>query len=268
MSLKKILVIDDENMITRLCKKVLEKEGYEVISADSGKKALQIASRQPFNMALTDMMMPDMDGMKTFLALRELHNSLIGVLMTAHGTMDTAIEAMSLGFSSFIRKPFLPAELVHVVKDTFHKAALMEENTRIKTLIPLYSLGEKFISSSSQKQVLDAFIDAVSGQTDVQRISVMLYDEKENCLKVAASKGMDFQIASKVRIKPGSKISGMVFQTGEPMILNGGPENNPEISRLLKLKDIVAAICFPLKTRNKILGVLNISRVGKGTFFS
>ena len=265
---KRILVIDDEEMILRLCRKVLTNEGYEVKCASSGEEAVRLGSSEHFHMAVTDMLMPGMDGLKTFTALREKQSEIIGVLITAHGTMDTAIQAMTRRFGGFIRKPFMPHELVQVVKDSFQKSALAEENMRLKTLIPLYRLGEKFITSRSIKEVLDGMIETISRQTGVQRISVMLYDEAEGCLRIVAAKGIKGEIVHKVQIKPGEKIAGRVFQEGVPLILNGGRKDNPKFTSLLKSKNIVAAISFPLKAKDRTLGVVNISRTGKGSPFS
>ncbi len=152
---KRILVVDDEEMIVDLCRTILTREGYDVITASGGDEALTVASSEQFHMIVTDMLMPGMDGLETFLALREKQRELIGVLITGHGTIDMAIEAMGHGFSGFIRKPFTTRELIQVVNDSFQKAALREENTRLKTLIPLYSLGEKFMASLSKKEILE-----------------------------------------------------------------------------------------------------------------
>ncbi len=219
-------------------------------------------------MIVTDMLMPGMDGLETFLALREKQRELIGVLITAHGTMDMAIEAMGHGFSGFIRKPFTAHELIQVVNDSFQKAALREENTRLKTLIPLYSLGEKFMASLSKKEILEELIETISRQTGAHRVSVMLYEDEEGCLKIAASRDIKEDIIPNVRIRSGEKIAGWVFQTGEPLILNGGPEDNPRFAHFLKSEDIIAAISFPLKAKDRCLGVLNLSKTGKGTPFS
>jgi adenylate cyclase len=268
MKPKRILVVDDEEMIVKLCCRVLTKEGYEVKDAPNGKEAMRLASIEEFNMIVTDMLMPGIDGLETFLALREKQHDLIGVMITGHGTIDMAIQAMDRGFSGFVRKPFPPLELIQVVRDSFRKSALVEENTRLKTLLPLYSLGEKFITAQTRKEVLDGLIETVSQQTDAQRISAMLYDEKEDCLKIAAAKGMGEEVVETVRIKPGENIAGQVFQKGDPLIINGGPEENPKFASFLKSKNIVAAILFPLKSRDRTLGVLNISKVGKGSPFS
>ncbi len=268
MAQKKILVVDDEEMIVDLCRRVLTSEGYDVQCTSSGKEALKLASPEQFNLAVIDMLMPGIDGLETFLALKKQQPELLGVLITGHGTMDTAIQAMELGFSGFIRKPFSPVELAHVVKESFRKAVLFEENTRLKTLIPLYRLGEKFIISQTKEDVLGELIRTVAIQTGTQKISVMLYDEIEGCLRIAAAKGLKEEIVHKVKIKPGERIAGRVFQTGEPIIMGGGAEDNPRLASFLKSRNIIAAISFPLKARGTTLGVLNVSRLKTGSPFS
>jgi adenylate cyclase len=268
MTRKRILIVDDEEMIVSLCLRVLKNEGYEVTGASNGEEAVRHVSSNTFHMVVTDMLMPGMNGLETFLAIREKQPSVIGVMITGHGTIETAIEAMGLGLSGFIRKPFMPMELAQAVKEAFQRAAISEENARLKTLIPLYELGERFILSRSREEILDGLIEIIWHQTGVQRISIMLYDEEEGCLRIFAAKGIKEEIVRKVRVKPGEKIAGHVFKTGEPVILNGGPEDNPKFASFLKSKNIVAAISFPLKARDATLGVLNISKLGKGSPFS
>ena len=268
MPSEKILIIDDEQIIVDLCLDVLGKEGYQVQSASSGEIALRLADTELFHLLIVDMLMPGMDGLETFDAFKKMHNDILGVLSTAHGTMETALQAMEIGISGFLNKPFTPAKLVRVVKDSLHKAALLKENTRLQTLIPLYKLGEKFILSQSREEVLNELIKAVKAQTGAQKISVMIYVKKENRLHIAASIGINKDLINKVRITPGENISGWVFQNGEPVILNGGPKDNPKFTHILKCKDITAAISFPLKARDRTLGVLNISRIKSGSNFT
>jgi adenylate cyclase len=265
---KKILIADDEDMITKLCRRSLTGEGYNVVTVNGGEKAMDAASAESFDMIVTDMLMPGMNGVETFLALKELHHDMIGVLITGHGTMDLAIEAMGHGFSGFIRKPFASRELIQVVNEAFQKAALMEENTRLRTLIPLFSLGEKFMASYSEQEIFHELIETISNQTGASRISIMIYDEKEGSLKIIAARGFKESIMPDVRIKPGEKIAGRVFSTGEPLILNGGPEENPAFAGLLQSKHIAAAISYPLKAKDRMLGVLNISKTESGSHFT
>ncbi len=268
MNLKRILVVDDETVVRKLCRRILTDEGYDVKCASSGEDAIEVASCETFHMVVTDLLMPGMDGLATFLALRKQHPDLIGILITGHGTIDTALEAMGLGFSGFIRKPFPPMELIQIVMDTFKKAQLTEENTRLKTLIPLYSLGEIFISASSREEVFHGLANTLSQQTGAKGISIMMYDDSEKCLRIVEAMGIKKDIMNSARIKPGTGIAGKVFSCGEPIILNGGPDENPKYASLMKLKDIRAAVSFPLKSRERTLGVVNISKRGKGTPFS
>ena len=265
---KRILVVDDEEMIVRLCRKALAGEGYIVDTAFGGKEAVDLASSGSFDMIITDMLMPDMNGVETFLAIKDRHREIIGVLITGHGTMDLAIEAMGHGFSNLIRKPFASRELIQAIDDAFQKAALKEENTRLKTLIPLFSLGEKFMASHSEQDIFDELIETIFDQTGSQRISIMMYDEREGYLRMKAARGIRNDLLPEIRILPGEKIAGKVFKTGEPLILNGGTKENPRYAHLLTSRDIIAALCFPLKAKNKVLGVLNISKIGQGAPFS
>jgi adenylate cyclase len=264
----RILIADDDEAIVELCRRVLATKGYEVKAVSSGEKAVKLAFSEQFHLLLIDMAMSGINGLETFLAIKEIQHEIVGVLMTGHGTMDTAIKAMKFGFSAFIKKPFALIELVQVIEDSLHKSALMEENTRLKTLIPLYQLGEKFLTSRSIKEILNELIQTVSIQTGAQRISAMLYDEGQGCLRIAAAIGVREETVRKSRIKPGETIAGRVFQRGEPIILNSGPESNSRIASFLESKNIIAAVSFPLKSRDKTLGVLNISKVGTGTPFS
>ena len=264
---KRIIVVDDEEMIVDLCSRVLAEQGYHVRGASSGEEALGLAAREKFDMAVTDMLMPGMDGLETVHALKKQQPELIGVLITGHGTMDTAIQAMERGLSGFIRKPFMPLELVHIVKDAFQKSALSVENTRLKTLMPLYRLGERFLASRSSEEILNGLIDEVSAQSETERVSVMLYDRDEGCLRIVASRGIKEEIAAKVRLKPGERIAGLVFEKGAPLVLNGGPDENPEFASFLESKEISASLSFPLKVRDTILGVMNVSRLRKESPF-
>jgi adenylate cyclase len=265
---KRILVVDDEEIVVDLCRTILSYEGYDVTTASSGEEALKIADTESLDMLVTDMLMPGMDGLQTFLALRKKSGEMIGVLITGHGTMDMAIEAMGHGFSGFIRKPFTNDELIQNVKDAFKKAELRDENTRLKALLPLYSLVKKFMASQSTKEILEDLIEIIHEQTGAQKISVMLHEERQGCLRIAAARGISDELISDVHTKPGEDIAGLVFQTGEPLILNGGPEDNPKFAHLLKSRHIIAAISFPLKAKDHPLGVLNISKTEKGGPFS
>ena len=84
MTLKTILVVDDEEMIVDLCRRVLTNEGYDVQCASSGEEALKLDSPEQIHLTVMDMLMPGIDGLETFLALKKQQPELIGVVISGH----------------------------------------------------------------------------------------------------------------------------------------------------------------------------------------
>jgi len=268
MAQKRVLVVDDEEMIVDVCRRVLTREGYHVFGASSAEEALKMSRGEPFHLAVMDMLMPGMDGLEAYPALKQHHPDILGILISGHGTMDTAIQAMEHGFSGFIRKPFTPMELIHVVKDAFDKAKLREENTRLKTLIPLYLMGQKFSESQTKEQILDDLMETVSNQTATEDISVMLRDEAACRLRIVAATRFRGQTAKDIRSKEEAWIADRVFQSGKPFIISGAAKNNSKLASFLRSRNIAATITVPLKARDKALGVLTVNRVNAGSPFS
>jgi Fe-S-cluster-containing dehydrogenase component/FixJ family two-component response regulator len=113
---EKILVVDDEPMICKSCKEILEDEGYNVDLAYSGLEGVKKALDNVFDLAIVDMKMPDLSGMALLKRIRGERLNTPVVIITAYSTVDTAIEAMKLGAADYIPKPFTPNELSEVVK--------------------------------------------------------------------------------------------------------------------------------------------------------
>ncbi len=120
MSVSKILIVDDEPNIRRILAAFLEKEGFEAKRAANGAEALTLLKNIDFKLVLTDLKMPVMDGMSLLENIRELYPHIPVVVITAHGTIETAVEAMKLGAVDFISKPFEQEEIRLVVLKTLN----------------------------------------------------------------------------------------------------------------------------------------------------
>ncbi len=111
-----ILVVDDEPMICKSCKEILEDEGYNVDMAHSGQEGVTKALEKAFDLLIVDMKMPDLSGMALLKRIKGERLKMPVVMITAYSTVETAIEAMKLGAADYVPKPFTPDELSEVVK--------------------------------------------------------------------------------------------------------------------------------------------------------
>ena len=129
----RILVVDDELGVREGCRKILASEGYEVVTAGDGKAGLeQFTERGPFEVLLVDLQMPRMSGLELIQEARGRDPDLVPIIITAHATLDTAVEGTRQGAYSYIPKPFTPDELLLAIKNGLEKRALSIEARRLR----------------------------------------------------------------------------------------------------------------------------------------
>jgi DNA-binding NtrC family response regulator len=122
MTLKaNVLVIDDELVILKSCKKILPEKGYDVQTVQTGAEGLQKLAQENFDMVLTDLMMPEISGMEILERCMKTFPDIIVIMITGYATVQTAVEAMKLGAYDYIPKPFAPEELVEAVDRALEK---------------------------------------------------------------------------------------------------------------------------------------------------
>jgi len=127
-----ILIVDDEQSYRQLLSLVFESDGHTIRTASNGREALAVLQREPVDVVISDVRMPDMDGIQMLSAVRETQPDLGVILMTAFASVETAREAFKLGADNFIQKPFDVEELKLIVKKTLEKQALIDENRAFK----------------------------------------------------------------------------------------------------------------------------------------
>jgi len=150
-----ILVVDDEKNYLLVLSAVLEDEGYEVLTAQGGHEALEIQKSSDLDLILSDMKMPAMDGIELLENIKALDPDLPMIMMTAHGTIDKAVEAMQKGAYSYILKPFDNERLTLYVKKAVSMYQVVKENRRLReTVESRYRFGN-FIGKS--KPIRDVF---------------------------------------------------------------------------------------------------------------
>jgi two-component system nitrogen regulation response regulator NtrX len=128
---ERILVVDDEPGVRGALEHILADEGFEVVAVGSGEDGLAAAERQPFDAWLLDVWLPGIDGLETLRRLRELRTDAEVVMISGHGTIDTAVQATKLGAFDFVEKPLSLEKTLLVLRNALRQRRLEQRNRRL-----------------------------------------------------------------------------------------------------------------------------------------
>lgn len=159
----RILVVDDEMIVCESCKRILEEEGYEVEIALSGKEAFEKMKATPYDIVITDLKMPEIDGMEVLRTFRKDYPEAIIIMITGFSTVETAVEAMKLGAFDYIPKPFTPDEVSIVVKKAIEKKSLLLENIYLRQELQEKYGVHNIVGKSKKMQEIYRVIAKVAG---------------------------------------------------------------------------------------------------------
>jgi DNA-binding NtrC family response regulator len=112
----KILVVDDEEIVLKSFRKILESRGHQVYTALSGQEVFDFLEKEPVDIIFTDMKMPGIDGIEVLERVKEKYPDILVVMITGYSTVQSAEQAMKLGAFDYIPKPFTPGEVLIVVE--------------------------------------------------------------------------------------------------------------------------------------------------------
>ena len=151
-----ILIVDDEKNYPLILSAVLEEEGFDTLTANSGKDALAILDQSDVDLVLTDMKMPKMDGIELLDRIKKKDPDLPVIMMTAHGTIEKAVVAMQKGAYTYIIKPFENDELVMHVQKAVDMFRVVKENRLLRSaMASQYRFGNIIGKSKSMQDVFD-----------------------------------------------------------------------------------------------------------------
>ncbi|MDP3192994.1 sigma-54 dependent transcriptional regulator [Rhodoferax sp.] len=154
----KILIVDDEEIVIRSCRRILGDSMYAVDSAHDGQEALRKVEETEYDLMILDIMMPGIDGLEVLQHVKERHPSVDVIMMTGLSEIQTAVKAMKLGAFDYLSKPFDPDELKHVVDRALERRQLQEENRSLKTEVSSKYRFENIIGSSPPMQAVFGLI--------------------------------------------------------------------------------------------------------------
>lgn len=144
----RILIVDDEPAIIDSLRLLLESVGYEVLSATTASRGLDTVAREPCDLVLLDLMLPDRPGLDALAEIRAVDPDLPVVMLTAYGSIETAVEATRRGAANFLTKPWNNTKLLLEIGQALERRRLLSENERLRTEIGQSSAKERLIGTS------------------------------------------------------------------------------------------------------------------------
>jgi DNA-binding NtrC family response regulator len=157
-----ILIVEDEQKLRRLIELQLADEGFHARSAPDAETGLQLLNDEPFDVVVTDFKLPGMSGLEFLHAVKRVDANLPVVIMTAYGTVESAVDAMKAGASDYVLKPFSLAELVLVIRKELASHQLREENRDLREALGKRYEYKNIIARSDKMQAVLALVERVA----------------------------------------------------------------------------------------------------------
>jgi DNA-binding NtrC family response regulator len=154
-----ILFVDDDKVILNMVETYLTREGYQVRVADSGIKALDLLKNKNFDIVFTDFKMPELDGLELLSTIKEYRPETEVVIITGHGTMESAIQAMKIGSYDYLQKPFKLDILTLIIDRIIEEKKLKREKALLKTRVKERHKYENLVGISLKMQEIYEIID-------------------------------------------------------------------------------------------------------------
>jgi putative nucleotidyltransferase with HDIG domain len=255
--LGRLLIVDDEISVMTVLRRLLMKHGYEVVGSASGKEALEELRKQNFDLLLTDLTMPEIDGMTLLQKSLEIDPNLIPIMMTAHGTIETAVEAMRIGAFDYILKPIDMHILAAMISKAMKVRRLRLENVELRETVAIYELGKTISLTSDLETILNKVADTALQLCRADGVSVMLTTSQDKELYVAIARDGDHDHLLGKRIPMEKAIAGWSGGLREsPLSHNKATESNS--TRLSSLDDTRFSMSMPMLSGGKSMGLINV----------
>lgn len=248
-----IFVVDDEQGICDLLKMELSAQGYAVKTFTNPVEALENLGKQKVDLVISDLKMPQMDGIEFLKKIKTIDSSIEVIMSTGYGTVENAVLAMKSGAYDFVLKPFNVEEMVLLVEKCIEKRQL-------KALLALYESSKAIFSTIRMEELFPMVMDLLPTVLGADEGSLMLLTEEKK-LKIVASRGLSEKVREEVHLKLGERVAGKIALSRQPMLLVNGLEKYPEFKDIQSNPRIKSSIVCPLLYQGKLLGILNVNRI-------
>jgi len=269
MSEALILVADDHQEIRDFLEEVLTKlGGFQVKSVGDGLSALSLVQELKPDLVITDQQMPNLKGLELIRRVRQNYPFLPVILITGESSEKLAIEAVRVGATDYLTKPFDPDQLLRVIDNCLENAEKLmgfvretaqvliahdptpEQDIKIE---PTPSETRESSGMSELDEVLRIAVDTAVRLTEAEEGSILLLDEETGELYMRASKNFDDDFARAFRVQVNDSLAGQAISTGETVRIDEGTPQK------IKTSYLVHSLCYvPLCVHDRAIGVLGV----------
>jgi PAS domain S-box-containing protein len=258
--LGQILVVDDEVELKNALVEMLNAQGYTAVGCTSGMESLSALREQNFDVLLSDLMMPGMDGVTLLGRALEIDQNLVCIIMTGQGTIQTAVDAMKVGAFDYVLKPFRLQALLPVLTRAINVRRLSQENLHLRETVAIYELCQTIAFTLDRQTLLSKLADAALQQSEADEVSILLLTADGGELYVAAVRGENRTRLLNERVPLEQGISSWVARERTPLLLKG-QINDARFTAMWPRADIRSAISVPLQVAGKLVGIINVNNV-------
>jgi signal transduction histidine kinase/DNA-binding response OmpR family regulator len=278
----KILVVDDEEKICLSLKALLGIKGYAVETSRKGDSALKMLKQGGYDLLLSDIKMPQFDGLKLLKEAKSFDPYLMVILITGYGSLESAKAAMNQGAFDYLTKPIESQQLLDSVNSAIRRrkeelsqrqvlALWKEKNRQLKARISdlnaLHQAAVVMASTIDLEQLLGTMIGLATKVIGARVGSIMLLDDTGKGLRISNAIGIDPEVIRNTRLPLGESIAGYVAKHGEPLIVND-VEKDRRFRRTNRQRyETKSLISAPLLVKERLLGVINLNNKKRGGKF-
>jgi two-component system NtrC family sensor kinase len=252
-----VLVVDDELPVCDLIKEVLSEDMYLVETAQRGEEALYKLQKSPYDIIITDILMPGMNGLELIKKAKKLSPRTVFLVITGHGKLDYAIQAMREGAADFLVKPFQITDLETAIKSSLEKKWLEEEYPRLQTLISMLEVGKDITSTLELNKLLERVLSTIEREFGFQHILIHLISGDNNELVTSAQHGYSENlIGRKIEMRGG--VIATIIRTGKVVRVEDIDDIKESKEYLPNMEGAKSVIAVPIMAKDKVIGALTV----------
>jgi signal transduction histidine kinase/DNA-binding response OmpR family regulator len=287
----RILVVDDEPHVVQIFQDLLAQRGYEVVSSMNGDDAIVKVTTGNFDLVLTDINLPGVDGLEVVRAAKAADKDTCVILITGYASTTTAIDALRQGAYDYITKPFDLWETAKAIERGLESRFLVIENRRLvssleeanrelqhheqilsrmvkeatQRITALYEAGKEISTSLSRQATLEVIVNQVTKLAGAEASLMFLYDTETGEYIAEAGVGVSQENLKNYRFGSGEGLHGQAVRNASP-VRAGNVAETVGVEAFLSELEVTSALVIPLLTNENVLGTITALRRGGRPF--